>query len=176
MQKPIAAGRSLGAALVCAWCCHATVAHADGARQAKQASVAPEASRTLRLLRTADADRDARVSLVELQRFVARQVRLQVDRRLTKLDRNGDGRVSQDEVPKMSSVRFARFDLDGDGGFTASELSGVMRAQALSRCESILVSLDMDGDGALTRSDVADEPTRVARRDQNTETRAGAPQ
>ena len=164
MQKPIAAGRSLGAALVCAWCCYGAAAHAEGARQAKLASVAPEASRTLRLLRTADADRDARVSLVELKRFVAHQVRLQVDRRLPKLDRNRDGRVTRDEVPKMSSVRFARFDLDGDGAFTASELSGVMRAQALARCDRILVSLDMDGDGALTRSDVADEPTRVATR------------
>lgn len=124
--------------------------------------MAPEASRTLRLLRTADADRDARVSLFELKRFVERQVRLQVDQRLLKLDRNGDGRVTENEVPKMSSARFARFDLDRDGGFTASELAGVMRAHALARCESILASLDMDRDGALTQSDVADEQTRVA--------------
>lgn len=175
MPKPIAAGRSLGVALVCAWCCHG-VAHAEGARQAKVASVAPESSRTLRLLRTADADRDARVSLVELKRFLERQVRLQVDRRLLKLDRNGDGRVTEDEVPTMSSARFARFDLDGDGAFTASELAGVMRAQALARCDGILVSLDMDRDGALTASDVADDATRVARRERNTgEARATAP-
>ena len=128
-------------------------------------SVAPEASRTLRLLRTADADRDARVSLFELKRFVDRQVRLQVERRLSKLDRNADGRVTANEVPKMTPARFARFDRDGDRAFTASELSGVMRAQALARCEGILASLDLDSDGALTQRDLADETTRVARRD-----------
>jgi len=93
----------------------------------------------------------------------------QVRKRLPKMDRNSDGRVTASEVPSMSRTRFARFDRDGDGAFTASELTQVMRAQALARCDEILASLDVDNDGALTSNDVALEPTRVARRDRHAE-------
>jgi len=167
MPKPFAAGRSLTALLVCAWCCHGSAAQAEGARQAKVSPEALGGNRTLRVLRAADRDRDDRVSLGELKQFLERQVRLQVEKRLPKLDRNRDGRVTVSEVPKMSRARFARFDRNGDGGFTAQELSDVMRAEALSRCEGILASLDVDRDGALTQSDVAREPVRVARHDQS---------
>lgn len=163
MPKPIAAGRSLTAALVCAWCCHGSVAQAESARQAKVFPVTPKADRTLRVLRVADRDQDTRVSLTELKRFMEREVSRQVQKRLPKMDRNGDGRVTASEVPAMSRVRFARFDRDGDGAFTAQELSHVMRAQALARCEGILAALDVDRDGALTQNDVAPAPVRVAR-------------
>ena len=166
MPKPLAAGRSITALLVCAWCCHGSVAHAEGARQAKVLPRAPEAHRTLRVLRAADHDNDARVSLAELKRFVEREVMLQVEKRLPKMDRNRDGRVTASEVPKMSRARFARFDSNGDGAFTAQELAFVMRSQALARCEGILASLDVDSDGALTENDVAREPVRVAHREQ----------
>jgi hypothetical protein len=46
-------------------------------------------------------------------------------------------------------------------------LASVMRSQAHARCDGILASLDMDRDGALTENDVADQPTRVARRERN---------
>lgn len=157
------AGRSLTAALVCAWCCHAAVAQAESARQAKVSPPAPKADRTLRVLKAADRDQDDRVSLAELKAFVEREVSRQVEKRVRKLDRNGDGRVTASEVPKMDAARFARFDRDGDGAFTASELSYVMRTQALARCEGILASLDIDRDGALTRNDVTPAPVRVAR-------------
>ena len=165
MPKPFAAGRSLTALLVCAWCCHGSAAHAEGARQAKVSPEALGGNRTLRVLRAADRDRDERVSLDELKQFLERQVKLQVAKRLPKLDRNRDGRVTANEVPKMSRARFARFDHNGDGAFTAQELSAVMRAQALARCEGILASLDVDRDGALTKSDVTLEPVRVAHRE-----------
>lgn len=167
MQKPLAAGRSLTALLVCAWCCHGSVAHGEGARQAKVLPLAPKVDRTSRVLRAADGDKDDRVSLAELKRFVEREVTLQVTKRLPKMDRNRDGRVTASEVPNMSRARFARFDRNGDGAFTANELSYVMRTQALARCEGILASLDVDRDGALTKSDVTFEPTRVARRDRS---------
>jgi len=166
MPKPLAAGRSITALLVCAWCCHGSVAQAEGARQAKMLPRAPEANRTLRVLRAADHDNDARVSLAELKRFVEREVMLQVEKRMPKMDRNRDGRVTASEVPKMSRGRFARFDSNGDGAFTAQELAHVMRTQALSRCEGILASLDVDSDGVLTQNDVAREPVRVAHRDE----------
>lgn len=163
MPKRITAGRSLTAALVCAWCCHGAVARAESDRQAKVVPATPKADRALRVLRAADDDKDARVSLTELRRFIEREVNLQVQKRVSKLDRDGDGRVTLREVPNMSPARFARFDRDGDGGFTAQELSQVMRAHALARCEGILADLDLDRDGALTVNDVAQEPARVAR-------------
>lgn len=167
MPKPFAAGRSLTALFVCAWCCHGSVAQAEGARQAKVSPEALGGNRTLRVLRAADRDRDDRVSLDELKQFLERQVRLQVEKRLPKLDRNRDGRVTANEVPKMSRARFARFDRNGDGAFTVQELSDVMRAEAHSRCEGILTSLDVDRDGVLTMSDVAREPVRVAHQTQS---------
>lgn len=115
------------------------------------------------MLRAADRDKDDRVNLTELKRFVEREVSRQVQKRLRKMDRNRDGRVTANEVPKMSGTRFARFDRDGDGAFTAGELSHVMRTQALARCEGILASLDVDRDGMLTQHDVAPAPIRVAR-------------
>lgn len=167
MLKPFAAGRSLPALLVCAWCCHGSLAQAEGARQAKVSPEALGGNRTLRVLRAADRDRDERVSLDELKLFLERQVKLQVEKRLPKLDRNHDGRVTANEVPKMSQARFDRFDRNGDGAFTARELSEVMRAETLARCGGILASLDVDRDGALTASDVTREPVRVARSEQS---------
>lgn len=166
MPKPVTAGRSLTVALVCAWCCHGSVALAESARQAKVLPVAPKADKALRVLRAADQDKDARVSLAELKRFIESEVSRQVLKRLPKMDRNGDGRVTASEVPQMSRARFARFDRDGNGAFTARELSLVMRGQALERCSGILASLDVDRDGMLTMTDVVDESTRVARREQ----------
>lgn len=163
MPKAFTAGRSLTAALVCAWCCHGAVAQAESTRQARVSPPAPKSDRTLRVLRAADRDQDDRVSLAELKHFVEREVSRQVGERVRRLDRNGDGRVTASEVPTMDGARFARFDRNGDGAFTVRELSYVMRTQALARCGGILASLDVDRDGALTQNDVTPAPVRVAR-------------
>ena len=111
-------------------------------------------SATVRLLRAADANEDNRVSELELKRFVQYQVLRQVERRVPKLDSNGDGQVTRAEVPRMSTARFARFDLNDDGAFTVWELAQVMRRQALERCRHLFASLDADADGVLSISDV----------------------
>jgi Ca2+-binding EF-hand superfamily protein len=115
------------------------------------------------LLRVADANGDGAVGILELQRFVGRGVLRRVEERVPKLDRNGDGRVSRAEVPRMSTVRFARFDIDGDGAFTVWEVARHMRREANQRCQVLLAGLDQDRDGMLTRADVTlPKPVRVA--------------
>lgn len=143
----------------------ATLVVPSGFAQATPTSAAPQATdpALVKLLDAADANRDARVSRWELQRFVQRQILLQVEKRVLGLDRNGDGRVTRVEVPGMPATRFARFDLDRDGGFTLWELSRVMRAQALGRCALLFAELDIDGDGMLSRADLdASGDRRVA--------------
>ncbi|HEX6766536.1 MAG TPA: hypothetical protein VF103_13680, partial [Polyangiaceae bacterium] len=78
---------------------------------------------------------------------------------------NGDGRVTRAEVPKMPAERFARFDADRDGAFTAVELERVVEEQAVTRCRSFFARLDVDHDGALSAADAeAAGPARVAKR------------
>ncbi len=116
----------------------------------------------LELLRAADGNRDARVSEVELLRFVEHEVLMQVQRRVPRLDRNGDGRVTRAEVPDMSASRFQRFDLDGDGAFTMWEIAQVMRRLAIQRSRVVFAQLDVDRDGALSMADVQQPAERVA--------------
>lgn len=164
MRRTVAFRMSLVLGSITLW---SSVASADGSGDHEKAKsnghVWSESTRTLRLLQAADHDQDGRLSLVELQRYMTREVVRRVDERLPKLDRNGDGRVTRDEVPAMSAARFARFDLNGDGAFTLWELAQVMRQQALTTCPRVLARLDVDGDGALTANDVGGDTNRVAR-------------
>jgi Ca2+-binding EF-hand superfamily protein len=117
------------------------------------------------LVASADGNSDGKVSAVELRRLVLNEVEKQVAKRFPRLDRNGDGRVTEAEVPHMSPERFARFDSNGDGAFTATELSVTMRDQALERCRAVFARLDVDEDEALSAADAtAARPTRVSKR------------
>jgi hypothetical protein len=116
------------------------------------------------LVAAADANGDARVSGAELQAFVVRYVKKQVDARFRRLDRNADGHIERSEVPSMVAARFARFDANGDGSFTATELSEVMLREASERCQVVFERLDVDADGALAVADAsATRPVRVAK-------------
>jgi len=136
----------------------------------KETTVLPGVEQTLRrleqipskLLRLADEDGDAHVSLTEFESLVQKHVLLQVRARFSRLDRNRDGRVTKTEVPRMDPRRFERFDANRDGAFTASELAVVMRGQVTRRCTSLLARYDADGDGFLTAADtVQSERPRV---------------
>lgn len=112
-----------------------------------------------------DGDADAQVSPAELEAFVVRDVNRKVAARFGRLDKNGDGRVAPGEVPTMRPERFRRFDADGDGAFTLTELARAMLASAKERCRTLFAKLDQDGDGELTVGDAeSKEPTRVSKR------------
>ena len=117
------------------------------------------------LVAAADTDGDQQVKVAELELFVRRYVRQQVEVRFRRLDRNGDGRVTRGEVPKMAPDRFARFDADHDGSFTELELANVVERQALQRCNAVFARLDVDRDGELSVADVeSSRPTRISKR------------
>jgi hypothetical protein len=116
-----------------------------------------------KLVAAADANGDGRVSAAELEAFVVRYVKKQVDARFRRLDRNADGRVARAEVPNMVAARFARFDANGDGAFTATELSERMVQEASERCRIVFERLDVDADGEVALADAsAARPVRVA--------------
>jgi hypothetical protein len=118
-----------------------------------------------KLVALADTDGDGHVSRSELVSFVRRYVKKQVAERFPRLDRNGDARVTPDEVPNMPVERFARFDTNRDRAFTASELEAVMHEQATERCRKVLAELDADEDGTLSSADVkAAQVLRVSKR------------
>lgn len=64
-----------------------------------------------------------------------------VERRLHTLDRNGDGKITPDELPRDDS-RLKAFDLDGDGNISAVEWSEGMMGR--------FDKLDANHDGTVT--------------------------
>jgi Ca2+-binding EF-hand superfamily protein len=133
---------------------------------AKTASPSPQEQETAtytRLLLAADVDQDAHVSASEFENFVRGAVQRQLKLRFQRLDRNGDGKVEEREVPTMAAERFRRFDANGNGSFTAPELAKVLLEQATARCRAALARLDHDGDGTLSAADV-EQPLRVSKR------------
>jgi Ca2+-binding EF-hand superfamily protein len=115
------------------------------------------------LVRAADRDGDARVSRGELEQLVERHVLARAATRFQRLDRNADGRVSRAEVPRMAAERFARFDANHDGAFTAQELSGTVRSQAVRSCDRLIGQIDTDRDGEFSVADLGTDagPTVV---------------
>jgi Ca2+-binding EF-hand superfamily protein len=126
-------------------------------------------------LQVADADKDERVSATELEQAVQVRVLARVEVRFKRLDRDGNGKVTHAEVPRMDSARFARFDSNADGSFTRAELAGAMTVQTPQHCQRLLGRLDFDGDGALSVADLdVGGDQRVARLDLATLFRADA--
>jgi mono/diheme cytochrome c family protein len=48
-----------------------------------------------------------------------------VDQQFASRDKNGDGKLSRDEVPRQLRMFFERLDKDGDGGLTKEEAKGI---------------------------------------------------
>jgi mono/diheme cytochrome c family protein len=71
-----------------------------------------------------------------------------------RFDKNGDGRVTKDELP--AAKVFARYDRDGDGVITYEEyLFGSLpgKLPGLEQIDSTFRSLDRDGDGKLSHEE-----------------------
>jgi Ca2+-binding EF-hand superfamily protein len=78
-------------------------------------------------------------------------------------DKNGDGRVTPDELPDVAT--FARFDSNKDGVITLAEYVQVAGGRTpaastdgVSQIEAIFKRMDLDGDGKLTRAEVNNAP------------------
>lgn len=75
-------------------------------------------------------------------------------RMLERLDGDGDGSVSRDEMQAHRAGRFAGFDGDGDGRVTRDEIAAAMQARMAERfgrmADRMVALQDADGDGAIS--------------------------
>jgi peroxiredoxin/Ca2+-binding EF-hand superfamily protein len=82
-------------------------------------------------------------------------------------DRNGDGKVTPDELPEAAT--FARFDLDKDGVITPEEGRKVLASEAVAEAiaaspnggEQLFKYLDRNGDDALTNDELPQQARRL---------------
>jgi Ca2+-binding EF-hand superfamily protein len=90
----------------------------------------------------------------ERQPFTLERLLGRVDRRFSRLDRNGDGFIDAGDLEARVSERnayaarrfFKRFDADGDGKVTRAEFD--------RRAGQRFADLDLDGDGKITEGDL----------------------
>ena len=74
-------------------------------------------------LKTADSNNDGTLSHEEIENFVMkRMIERQADRMERRLDVNGDGKVTLDEVQKQKEKEFAALDRNDDGKLDRKEL------------------------------------------------------
>ena len=94
-----------------------------------------------------------------------------------KFDRNGDGRISSDELPNRQALE--KFDKNGDGAITPDEVSiagnagsGMtargkpLQGKGAGQYEAMIKAVDKDGDGRVTKAEAGDAPW-FARIDRN---------
>jgi len=109
----------------------------------------------------ADANKDSIVTLTEMKQGAEARRAQHRANRFSQLDKNADGRVTKDEVPRMPERRFTALDTNNDGAISEVELAAAPkpeadRAGAGKRgpaAERLLARLDADKDGQLTRAE-----------------------
>ena len=73
----------------------------------------------------------------------------------SKLDANGDGKVTRGEVYDHRKARFAEIDTDGDGVASADEIAADMQEFIRKRVALKLSRLDTDGNGSVDAEEFA---------------------
>jgi len=80
---------------------------------------------------------------------------------IQRLDKDGDGKLSKDEVPERMAERFDKLDKDGDGFITAEEMQAMQRrgrdGQGGPQGGGMIKRLDKDGDGKLSKDEVPEK-------------------
>ena len=69
-----------------------------------------------------------------------------------RFDENGDGLLTEDELPEQAWLRLASVDSDGDGAVSVDELAAIQPTP--SARDDFFARLDADGDGSLTQAEV----------------------
>lgn len=87
---------------------------------------------------------------------------------LERVDTNGDGNISLEEVEASKAEKFSSTDLNGDGGITLEEMTASKEARRAERkaerAERAFARLDKNGDGSVT---VAEFEARDSKRQMN---------
>ncbi len=155
-----------GSALALAFCCAFACAIAPSAYASRTLAADPSAptvrEEILLLLRVADADGDGVVRWEEYNAAAHLVVSS-----FSMLDRDGDGLVTRDDLPRLLADPTARFlrwrhdgDLDGDGALSSDELDRLFPGEG----EAILRTWDADSDSLLTLDDFPPLPQDPRRR------------
>jgi thiol-disulfide isomerase/thioredoxin len=87
------------------------------------------------------------------KKAVAQKSRYGWEASRSRLDRDGDGRISRSEVPS-SDADFARLDRDRDGSLTATDFDFSPNALAASPGMMLFYRADRDGNGKVTREEM----------------------
>jgi Ca2+-binding EF-hand superfamily protein len=92
----------------------------------------------------------------------ARPGRLQ-EPSLAEADRDGDGSVTRSEFAQHRAERFTRMDRNGDGVLSADDLGRLarFRRDAAGRFRDFIRQADRNGDGRLTQDELREAPTPV---------------
>ena len=80
---------------------------------------------------------------------------------LEQADANRDGTVSRAEFVDARRARFARMDRNGDGHVSEDDLPRIARRRAGERIEQAVAGFDDDHDGRLSRKEFVNGPTRL---------------
>lgn len=80
---------------------------------------------------------------------------------LQQADANRDGAVSRAEFLAARQSRFARMDRNGDGYFSMDDIPRLARKRAGDRIGQLMSSFDANHDGRLSRDEFVDGPTRL---------------
>ena len=80
---------------------------------------------------------------------------------LEKSDANRDGRISRAEFIEARRDRFKRMDRNGDGYFSDDDLPRMVRKRAGEKLDRAVDALDANRDGRLSRAEFVDGPTRL---------------
>ncbi len=78
------------------------------------------------------------------------------DRMLQRLDLNCDGAISAGEAGAVRTVRFLRWDADGDGVITEAEMAAAAQARVARRIAKKFARMDRNGDGRVERAEFDD--------------------
>lgn len=89
----------------------------DGAISAAEAAAVRSAR-----FQTTDVDGDGQITRAEIETRMLARIQRQIDRRMAHADTDGDGMISQAEAEASAAERFARLDRNGDGQLTGDEM------------------------------------------------------
>lgn len=70
-----------------------------------------------------------------------------------RLDADGDGAVTREEMREGTAMLRGRVDANGDGIITEAEMREAMQARAANRASKRFARLDTDGDGRIVQSE-----------------------
>ena len=73
-----------------------------------------------------------------------------------RLDADGDGKITRDEMQTAARRHFLEADADGDGAVSREELKAHADARAQQRVDNIMTRLDRDKDGVISPDELPD--------------------